>query len=145
MSGQVKVSNREIKSILTKTVNATRTDWVRKLDDALWAYRTAFKTLIEEAGTSRVTELHQLHEFCYQIFESARIYKEGMKMMHDKNIIEQNSKPRDMVLLYNSRFRLFPGKLELRWSETFRVIETHPTRAVEITSEDGARKFKVNG
>ncbi|XP_075096525.1 uncharacterized protein LOC142174599 [Nicotiana tabacum] len=37
-SGQVEVSNREIKSMLTKTVNATRTDWARKLDDALWAY-----------------------------------------------------------------------------------------------------------
>ncbi|XP_070005881.1 uncharacterized protein [Nicotiana sylvestris] len=34
-SGQVEVSNREIKSVLTKTVNATRTDWAKKLDNAL--------------------------------------------------------------------------------------------------------------
>ncbi|XP_070025577.1 uncharacterized protein [Nicotiana sylvestris] len=34
-SGHVEVSNREIKSVLTKTVNATRTDWAKKLDDAL--------------------------------------------------------------------------------------------------------------
>ncbi|KFK23013.1 hypothetical protein AALP_AAs71159U000100 [Arabis alpina] len=42
-SGQVEVSNRQIKEILEKTVNSTRKDWSIKLDDALWAYRTAFK------------------------------------------------------------------------------------------------------
>ncbi|XP_070015414.1 uncharacterized protein [Nicotiana sylvestris] len=48
-SGQVEVSNREIKNILAKTVNANRTDWSKKIDNELWAYRTTFKTPI---GTS---------------------------------------------------------------------------------------------
>ncbi|XP_070005217.1 uncharacterized protein [Nicotiana sylvestris] len=45
-SGQVEVSNMEFRSILTKTMNATMIDWAKKLDDALWAYHTTFKTPI---------------------------------------------------------------------------------------------------
>ena len=45
-NGQVEISNREIKNILEKMVNTNRKDWAKKLDDALWAYRTTFKTPI---------------------------------------------------------------------------------------------------
>ena len=43
-NGQAEVSNREVKIILEKTVSASRRDWAIKLDEALWAYRTAYKT-----------------------------------------------------------------------------------------------------
>ena len=43
-NGQAKVSNREIKSILEKTVNSLKKYWAKKIDDALWAYRITFKT-----------------------------------------------------------------------------------------------------
>ena len=45
-SGKVEVSNRQIKQILEKVVNSNRKDWSTKLVDALWAYRTAFKTIL---------------------------------------------------------------------------------------------------
>ena len=40
---QAEISNREIKTIMEKIVNASRKDWSAKLNDALWAYRTAYK------------------------------------------------------------------------------------------------------
>ena len=42
-NGQPEVSNRKIKTILEKIVNGSRKDWAKKIDDALWGYRTAFK------------------------------------------------------------------------------------------------------
>ncbi|GKB12246.1 reverse transcriptase domain-containing protein [Tanacetum coccineum] len=45
-SGQVEVSNCGLKRILEKTVGENRASWSDKLDDALWAFRTAFKTPI---------------------------------------------------------------------------------------------------
>ncbi|KAL6334782.1 hypothetical protein AAG906_021546 [Vitis piasezkii] len=45
-SGQVELANREIKNILMKVVNVNRKDWSIKLLDSLWAYRTAYKTIL---------------------------------------------------------------------------------------------------
>ncbi|GJY84750.1 reverse transcriptase domain-containing protein [Tanacetum coccineum] len=45
-SGQVEVSNRGLKQILERTIGENRASWSDKLDDALWAFRTAFKTPI---------------------------------------------------------------------------------------------------
>ena len=45
-SGQVELANREIKTILMKVVNSNKKDWSIRLVDSLWAYRTAFKTIL---------------------------------------------------------------------------------------------------
>nr|GEU58256.1 reverse transcriptase domain-containing protein [Tanacetum cinerariifolium] len=45
-SGQVEVSNHGLKRILERTMGENRASWSDKLDDALWAFRTAFKTPI---------------------------------------------------------------------------------------------------
>ena len=45
-NGQAEISNREIKKIVEKTVNTSKKYWSVKLDDALWAYRTTYKTPI---------------------------------------------------------------------------------------------------
>ena len=45
-SGEVELVNREIKTLLMKVVNSNINDWSIKLLDSLWAYRTAFKTIL---------------------------------------------------------------------------------------------------
>ena len=45
-NGQAEIPNRDVKNILEKIVNVSRKDWSAKLDDALWAYRTLYKSPI---------------------------------------------------------------------------------------------------
>ncbi|KAK8996708.1 hypothetical protein V6N11_020207 [Hibiscus sabdariffa] len=142
-NGQAEISNREIKQILEKIVNTNRKDWSPKLDEALWAYRTAFKTPL--AGEKGLLELNELEEFRLQAYESARLYKEKTKRWHDKHIMPQHFHEGQQVLLYNSRLKLFPGKLKSRWSGPFLVHKVYPYGAVEINKDEDVNIFKVNG
>ncbi|XP_075475898.1 uncharacterized protein LOC142515052 [Primulina tabacum] len=131
-SGQVEVSNREIKRILEKTVNVNRKDWSIRLDDDLWAYRE-----------KRLLQLNQLDEFRGRAYDLALSYKERTKRAHDKHIIRREFKVGEAVLVYNSRLRLFPGKLKSRWSGPFTIAKVFPSGAVVLhDGKDGT--FTVN-
>nr|GEX06025.1 DNA-directed DNA polymerase [Tanacetum cinerariifolium] len=62
-SGQVKVSNRGLKRILERTVGENHASWSDKLDDALWAFRTAFKTPIGDFAIGAVLRQRQEKHF----------------------------------------------------------------------------------
>ena len=59
-------------------------------------------------------------------------------------ILRREFKKRELVLLYNSRLRLFPGKLKSKWSGPYTVIAVTPFGAVTLKSNLG-NEFKVNG
>nr|XP_016480644.1 PREDICTED: uncharacterized protein LOC107801771 [Nicotiana tabacum] len=98
-----------------------------------------------EAANLRLTQLNEMEEFRFHAYECAAVYKEWMKFVHDKKILKREFKSGDFILLFNSRLKLFLGKLKSKWSGPFKVVNVSPFGYVELESEDGIRTFKVNG
>ena len=78
------------------------------------------------------------------MYENAKIYKEKTKAWHDKHLVRKEFVVGQRVLLFNSRLKLFPGKLKSRWSGPFEVIQVFPYGSVELKAANGST-FKVNG
>nr|GEU30851.1 reverse transcriptase domain-containing protein [Tanacetum cinerariifolium] len=145
-SGQVKVSNRGLKRILKRTVGENHASWSDKLDDALWAFRTAFKTPIGCTpyklvyGKSCLNEINKLH---FQAYENSLIYKERTKKLHDSKSKNPIFNVGDQVLLFNSHLKIFSGMLKTRWLGPFTITQVFPYGTVELSQPDGLN-FKVN-
>nr|GEX16263.1 reverse transcriptase domain-containing protein [Tanacetum cinerariifolium] len=176
--GQVKVINRGLKRILERTIGQNRAFWSDKLDDALWAFRTAYKTpigctpyklvygkachlLIElehkaywalkqtnfdlsVVGDHQKIQLNELNELRDHAYENSLIYKEKTKRIHDSKIKNRVFNVGDQVLLFNSRLKIFSGKLKSRWSGPFTIAKVFPYGTVKLSQANGPN-FKVNG
>nr|GFA65522.1 reverse transcriptase domain-containing protein [Tanacetum cinerariifolium] len=174
---QVEVTNRGLKQILERTVGENRALWSDKLEDALWAFRTAFKTPIgftpyrlvygkachlplelkhkafwalnhanfdlKTTGDHRKLQINELSKLRNQAYENSLIYKERTKKLHDVKIKNRIFNVGDQVLLFNSRLKIFLGKLKSRWSGPFRILEVYPYGTAKLVHSDGSN-FKVN-
>ncbi|GJU75483.1 reverse transcriptase domain-containing protein [Tanacetum coccineum] len=167
----------ETLNILERTVGENRASWSDKLDDALWAFRTAYKTPIgctpyklvygkachlpvelehkaywalkhanfdlKTAGDHRKLQLNELSELRDQAYKNSLIYKEKTKKLHNSKIKNRIFNVGDQVLLFNSRLKIFSGKLKSRWSGPFTITEVYPYGTAKLSHADGSN-FKVN-
>ncbi|GJZ07448.1 putative reverse transcriptase domain-containing protein [Tanacetum coccineum] len=76
--------------------------------------------------------------------ENSLIYKEKTKRIHDAKIKNRVFNVGDRVLLFNSRLKIFSGKLKSRWSGPFTIVQVFPYGTVELSQNSGPN-FKVNG
>nr|GFA37988.1 reverse transcriptase domain-containing protein [Tanacetum cinerariifolium] len=161
-----------------RTVGENRASWSDKLDDALWAFLTAYKTPIgftpyklvygkschlpielehgaywalkhvnfdlKTAGDHRKLQLNELSELCDQAYENSVIYKERTKKFHDSKIKNRIFNVGDQVLLFNSRLKIFFGKLKTRWSGPFTITQVFSYSTIELSQPNGPN-FNVNG
>ncbi|GKB08540.1 reverse transcriptase domain-containing protein [Tanacetum coccineum] len=110
---------------------------------AYWALKHANFDL-KTAGDHRKLQLNELNELRDQAYENSLIYKERTKKLHDSKIKNRIFNVGDRVLLFNSRLKIFSGKLKTRWSGPFTITKVFPYGTVELSQPDGPN-FKVNG
>ncbi|NHN21075.1 hypothetical protein G6046_09065, partial [Bacillus amyloliquefaciens] len=73
---------------------------------AYWAIKE-FNYNLKDAAEKRLLQLNELEEIRNESYENAKIYKEKMKLWHDRKILTKNLMPGQKVLLYNARLIIF--------------------------------------
>ncbi|GJS06041.1 hypothetical protein Tco_0362837 [Tanacetum coccineum] len=71
------------------------------------------------------------------------IYQEEDEKLQDSKIKNRIFNVGDQVLLFNSRLKIFSGKLKTRWSGPFTITEVFPYGTTKLSHSDGLN-FKVN-
>ncbi|GJX33945.1 reverse transcriptase domain-containing protein [Tanacetum coccineum] len=142
-SGQVEVTNRGLKRILERTVGENRASWSDKLDDALWAFRTAYKTPIGCTPYKLVygKACHLPVELEHKAYWALKHANFDLKTAGDHRKLQLNelSELRDQA--YENH--IFSGKLKSRWSGPFTITEVYPYGTAKLSHADGSN-FKVN-
>ena len=108
----------------------------------MWAIKRLnfdFKT----AREWRLLQLSELEELRNEAYDNARIYKDKTKKWHDQRILRKELRAGKQVLLFNSRLKLFPGKLKSKWSGPYTVVSSNTFGAVTLRNDTG-EEFKVN-
>ncbi|XP_028791017.1 uncharacterized protein LOC114746908 [Neltuma alba] len=94
---------------------------------------------------NRKMQLQELEEIRLESYDNARIYKDKLKMIHDRQILRNQFHEGDKVLKFKARLKLMPGKFITKWEGLFRVTKVYPFDMVELVNEETGITSQVNG
>ena len=89
--------------------------------------------------------LCELEELRDEAYESASAYKDKMKKVHDAKLHLKKFEVGHKIWLYNSRLKLFPGKLKSKWTGPYLITRVGEYGDVEIEDFDDHLRQVVNG
>ncbi|GJV57639.1 reverse transcriptase domain-containing protein [Tanacetum coccineum] len=154
-SDQVEVSNRGLKRILERTVGENRASWPDKLDEALWAFCTAFKTPIGCTPYKLVygKSCHLPIELEHKAYWALKHANFNLKTAGDHRKLQLNelNELRDQAyensLIYKERTKkLHDSKIKNRIFNVgpFTILKVFTYGTIKLSQPDGPN-FKVNG
>jgi hypothetical protein len=89
--------------------------------------------------------LNLLDEWRNEAYENARMFKEKVKIWHDRKIKRKEFIVGDQVLLYNSRFKFSARKLASKWQGPLVIQEVYQSGAIRLHRDMKGKPHVVNG
>ncbi|GJY73388.1 reverse transcriptase domain-containing protein, partial [Tanacetum coccineum] len=109
---------------------------------AYWALKHCNFDL-KTAGDHRKVQMNELNKPGNLAYENSLIYKEKTKKIHDSKIKNRIFNVGDRVLLFNSRLKIFSGKLKTRCTGPFTIAQVFPYRTIIGLESDSEWELKA--
>nr|GEY74055.1 reverse transcriptase domain-containing protein [Tanacetum cinerariifolium] len=155
---------RTLNTIFGKIPICLRIVWIKSFDDVCMAKKLMIssKLFMKDPSGAIMVPISSLRKYLMPVsfgplftgmpktwshgvtlFNVKAKFRNGKKL-HDSKIKNRIFNVGDLVLLFNSRLKIFSGNLKTRWSGPFTISHVFPYGTIELSQPDGPN-FKVNG